>query len=904
MTNYYVSQQNGNDGNSGLDADNAWETLSKVAQEIIDETIVNGNTIYVGPGIYGIDGQDPVAADGDHIWIERGGTFLNPIRFLADPDCDYLINDTPGPVRVDCAVCWDCVVEIEGFDIYSQAIDVPNEYGSIWAGCSDVENPLEPWKRRPVDCGVFPKRCSIAKRNYIDNVNVHFTNCLLGYTEAVNENIWIHCDNTLGQTIYLKIANCTSISGRLGGAYAAVKTLPTATSWITLNSVNNIFISFGDACTQTPFYNLGYYTTVQNMDYNHYEYYFGSFYGPNYVYKYKPCMTLSEWQSVTGKESHSTEGWAYLIGFSQEPDGYRIMKTSPCRDTGAVTGSFGLVPTIDIEENARFGPTTCKGCYEWQDVPETNALIYYVKKTGNDLYTGLSGSGAFRTIRAATNVVKSYDTTYIGPGKYEESLDMPPSGSWTTWIGDYTGMHTGVDAGEVIVQTFVNMVGQGHYAPLQSQHHVRVFNIHFDSAFTYVDSINASIVSYQSQGMDFRQCRADYGMYFLGSYGCLFINNVAWSSPFFGSINYNRYAFYTSDCSNIFYHNTFIHLYGKAIGAGGACFGCGCYSWIINNIMKCVLDGSGSRDPIIKGAAGFYINSVFDGNFYQYDGGDQDFAQEEGFGGWDTFPIWQNDGFDEHSFEGDPLFKSDGFHITRSSPCVDNALATWVDATGSAHTVGVHIDYDHEYRPMIEGYDIGCDEVPKVPLVNWGIGDDVFEPSQKGPTLVRNTPYREPQLKWPCTHYCSGTQHTLGTCPRCLGTGYYYDIKFDAGGLVPQVWDETKLQQELEKITLTEFNPFHPEYGAGLKKRVGQVGVDELKAIIKSDLVDAVYNLMRYQKAEANKGVQNGNFSSRELIDRLEKVEITKLSATELYFALYIITVHGKEIELTGKILV
>lgn len=166
----------------------------------------------------------------------------------------------------------------------------------------------------------------------------------------------------------------------------------------------------------------------------------------------------------------------------------------------------------------------------------------------------------------------------------------------------------------------------------------------------------------------------------------------------------------------------------------------------------------------------------------------------------------------------------------------------------------------------------------------------------------RQSLYREPQLKHNCNHNLSGVQYTLDTCSRCLGNDYYFDIKFDAGGLVPQVWDEVKLMQELEKITLTDSNPFHPEYGANLKQRIGQVNVEELKAIIQRDLLTTVYNLIKYQKAEASKSP--GYFSAYELIDRVDKIEITDLSATELIFAIYIITIHGKEVQLTGKILV
>jgi hypothetical protein len=168
----------------------------------------------------------------------------------------------------------------------------------------------------------------------------------------------------------------------------------------------------------------------------------------------------------------------------------------------------------------------------------------------------------------------------------------------------------------------------------------------------------------------------------------------------------------------------------------------------------------------------------------------------------------------------------------------------------------------------------------------------------------RNSLYREPQLKHVCNHYLSGIQYTLNTCRRCLGTGYYFDIKFDAGGLVPQVWDETKLIQELEKITLTNSNPFHPDYGINLQQRIGQANTDELKSVIQRDLLTTVYTYIKYQKEEASKSIQNGYFSSYELIDSINKIEITELSPTELVFTIYIITIHGKEIQLTGKILV
>jgi len=886
---WYISKQNGNDSNSGTSKDDAWQTFAPCNAAIYSGIIREGDTIHVGPGTY-TSGEDPYSSTGNHIWAKQGGLSTIPVYFLADPNCQWLTDDTPGPVQVDFVIIQDAVINVEGFDIFSH-------YG-VWSGgiyyyggSVNIESSVG---KNPGNCIGYLDKCKIAESSGIGNANGQFTNCLLGYAEKIIGCVSSNNNNSFHVAIDLKIINCTLQMSAVVGVTGVVAM--TATDPIYVSSINNIFINFSNKCGGVYNYYCGGNVIWQYCDYNHYEYYEGNFgYG---------IKNLTQWQADTGLDGNATEGWTYLRGFYQNASGYKLFNLSPCVNTGAPTGSFGLVPYFDIEYNLRSGSSVCKGCYEFQDIPELYTKTYYVRTSGDNANDGLSPSNAWKTIRKATDTVSPYDIVYIGSGTYDEGFYASISGSYTTWVGDKKGIYTGDLPGDIKIKFFLNMSAQYPYYLTMPRHHIRVSNIYFYDFFTYIDTVHAGVVSWGGHGLEFEQCRVDHGFFCGGVWGCKFINNVAWASPFFGAINYARYAMYTANgCANFYFHNTFIHPHGRAV-VGGYCFNGSRYDIVINNIMKCVKESSApsvGSDPVISIPAGSIDECIFDGNFYQYGDVGQVFAYE-GANYWDTLTLWQSGSSqDLNSYEGNPLFEGDGFHIKVLSPCVDNALIQWTDWDGSSYNVGVYIDYDLQNRPMGLGFDIGCDEVfikPIEPPFAWSI-------PKIGPILIRRTPYREPQLKWPCTHYLPNRgQFTLNTCPRCLGTGFYYDIQFDAGGLVPQVWDETKLAQELEKITITDFNPFHPEYGANLKKRVGQVPIDDLKPIIKSDLLNSIFNLMKYQKREANKGVGDGYFSPRELIDSVKKVEITEISTTELEFTIYILTVEGKELEITGKVLV
>jgi hypothetical protein len=86
MANYYVSRQNGNDGNAGTSPATAKATIGAGLG-----LMSAGDTLYIGPGIY-----RETFTDTDF----TAGTSGNETKIIGDPECQYLTTDTPGIVRV------------------------------------------------------------------------------------------------------------------------------------------------------------------------------------------------------------------------------------------------------------------------------------------------------------------------------------------------------------------------------------------------------------------------------------------------------------------------------------------------------------------------------------------------------------------------------------------------------------------------------------------------------------------------------------------------------------------------------------------------------------------------------------------------------------------------------------
>ena len=162
---------------------------------------------------------------------------------------------------------------------------------------------------------------------------------------------------------------------------------------------------------------------------------------------------------------------------------------------------------------------------------------------------------------------------------------------------------------------------------------------------------------------------------------------------------------------------------------------------------------------------------------------------------------------------------------------------------------------------------------------------------------------REAQLQHVCDHLLTTGRYTLSNCPRCLSTGYFYDIQLDGTGAVAQITGSAKLQQELEKIVRTSLreNAFHIEYG--FPTVTGMVNSADNLTFLKQAVLDAVINLQTYQE-EAMK--QNtANFSTEELINKIESIEtaVDPADPQRVTYTVTLQTISGREpVIITGSI--
>ena len=153
------------------------------------------------------------------------------------------------------------------------------------------------------------------------------------------------------------------------------------------------------------------------------------------------------------------------------------------------------------------------------------------------------------------------------------------------------------------------------------------------------------------------------------------------------------------------------------------------------------------------------------------------------------------------------------------------------------------------------------------------------------------------KLKHICNHNLNTGQYILNTCPRCLGKGYYYDIKFNATGKPIEVSLSDKLAQTLEKFVLTENNDFHSEVAINMQQWLGSSPISEIKSVIKFELSKSLMTLMRTQR-----GVLN--LSSAAQIARIDSIEVFENpnDSCTLDYTVTITTVAGDTKELTGTL--
>lgn len=175
MTTYYVSKQRGDDLNDGDSPSAPWASITKAVQ-----TLVAGDTCYIGPGTYREQLMNPNA-----------GTEGNLIQFIGDPDAQYVEGDTKGIVRV--TAC----------DEY----EMESPYGTVWIGYKDYISLKNMLLDGGMECVFFGN-----KECFSENI------LAIGgstFTGGTNTNC-IAISNYMGFTLASKCINCISIAGQDG----------------------------------------------------------------------------------------------------------------------------------------------------------------------------------------------------------------------------------------------------------------------------------------------------------------------------------------------------------------------------------------------------------------------------------------------------------------------------------------------------------------------------------------------------------------------------------------------------------------------------------------------------------------------------------------------------------------
>lgn len=110
-------------------------------------------------------------------------------------------------------------------------------------------------------------------------------------------------------------------------------------------------------------------------------------------------------------------------------------------------------------------------------------------------------------------------------------------------------------------------------------------------------------------------------------------------------------------------------------------------------------------------------------------------------------------------------------------------------------------------------------------------------------------------------------------CRRCQSTGIENDFKVLASGDLLRVENEDKLNQGVLKIisTIRGSNPFHPEYGSDLLKRIGTKALDATALLINEDVSRAINVFRRTQDVQA----RYQEVTARERLGRVLSINTT-----------------------------
>lgn len=564
-------------------------------------------------------------------------------------------------------------------------------------------------------------------------------------------------------------------------------------------------------------------------------------------------------------------------------------------------------------------------------------IIYFVRKSGLDSNDGYSPNHAFLTLgHLFTKMSGSSDIVYIGAGTYSElfapgNINQGTSSSLQRYVGDIKGTFTG-DAGSVNIQAYaLNSSANSHSYEFLNFYGTTLIT---SNQYTgYLVTIGPTLpVRYHFIGCKFANT------FYLGNTGNFFGEHKFFDCTFGENIEFKNPTT-TAACWLV---------RPNKLQLINCCFRSSLSSY--NALHLDSSDNAEIRNCIFinaaSGSTAYVIdyrltttarqnNLITDFNFFQYSQPNFIKFIYNGSGGTYSFASltdWKAFNHDQHSFEGDPKFVSASFgqttdfHLPINSPCIGVGFAQGISSSINYPDLYTS-DWEQDARNNL--WDIGADQTVIVAYTTTILSDAyIFVPFAQTQTILSdtyvlayspvdpahfsfpstitpqitlpqvNTTAFDLSLKHVCNHVLSSGTFKLNICPRCLGSGFYYDIKLSPDGLFETISKISKLQQELEKITLTEGNPFHPDYGANLQARVGNISIQRLKPIIESDLRKAIGQLQKFQEQASGVNI----FSSDELISHIDSIIIQENGQTGLQFNVYIITKSAEKITLQGSI--
>ena len=146
---------------------------------------------------------------------------------------------------------------------------------------------------------------------------------------------------------------------------------------------------------------------------------------------------------------------------------------------------------------------------------------------------------------------------------------------------------------------------------------------------------------------------------------------------------------------------------------------------------------------------------------------------------------------------------------------------------------------------------------------------------------------KDAKFRHECDHVVGNVKYEEHECPRCLGTGYYYDLKITSSlNDVEVVAGAAKLGQELVKRTL-ELEE--------IQKVIGQVKSAEFSSRLKAALAGVIRDTSDSQQQSFLMG---GDYPDTELIDRVEKIDVFQIEPRYYEFRISLVTRSGRLIEI------